>query len=163
MPLVKTSDTLARSAYRVAEANFGGTIGTQAAVQTVRELDQLAGDDIRAGRSFPESALTDAAIQVIPPKRLQANIGGLEIAGFAPFLYRHDIAAGEDWEARLGGLIAESDTVVFVVLPEAPNHKLGRGLLYVCHSTELRLDWTASVRHRNWRHVGWARDCASFV
>src|SRR5262249_35826812 len=32
---------------------------------------------------------------------------------------RHDIAAGEDWEARLGGLIAESDTVVFVVSPEA--------------------------------------------
>src|SRR5215472_3401577 len=43
----------------------------------------------------------------------------LEDRGFAPFLDRHDIAAGEDWEARLGGLIAESDTVVFVVSPEA--------------------------------------------
>ena len=40
-------------------------------------------------------------------------------AGFAPFLDRHDIAAGEDWEARLGGLIEQSDTVVFVVSPEA--------------------------------------------
>ena len=25
---------------------------------------------------------------------------GLELVGFAPFLDRHDIAAGEDWEAR---------------------------------------------------------------
>ena len=43
---------------------------------------------------------------------------GLEYGGFAPFLDRHDIAAGEDWEARLGGLIAQSDTVVFVISPE---------------------------------------------
>src|SRR5262245_42234971 len=46
-------------------------------------------------------------------------VAGLEVASFAPFLDRHDIAAGEDWEARLGGLIALSDTVVFVVSPEA--------------------------------------------
>ena len=48
---------------------------------------------------------------------------GLELVGFAPFLDRHDIAAGEDWEARLGGLIAQSDTVVFVVSPEAVTSK----------------------------------------
>jgi formylglycine-generating enzyme required for sulfatase activity len=46
-------------------------------------------------------------------------LDGLEAAGFAPFLDRHDIAAGEEWEARLGGLIGQSDTVVFVVSPEA--------------------------------------------
>src|SRR5262245_3372425 len=46
-------------------------------------------------------------------------VAGLEYGGFAPFLDRHDIAAGEDWEARLGGLITQSDTVVFVVSPEA--------------------------------------------
>jgi WD40 repeat protein len=46
-------------------------------------------------------------------------VAGLEFGSFAPFLDRHDIAAGEDWEARLGGLIAQSDTVVFVVSPEA--------------------------------------------
>ncbi len=45
--------------------------------------------------------------------------GVLDLAGFAPFLDRQDIAAGEDWEARLTGLIAEADTVVFVVSPEA--------------------------------------------
>jgi formylglycine-generating enzyme required for sulfatase activity len=46
-------------------------------------------------------------------------VAGLEYGGFAPFLDRHDIAAGEDWEARLGGLIEQSDMVVFVVSPEA--------------------------------------------
>jgi TIR domain len=46
-------------------------------------------------------------------------VAGLELAGFAPFLDRHDIAAGEDWEKRLDGLIQEADTVVFVVSPEA--------------------------------------------
>jgi hypothetical protein len=46
-------------------------------------------------------------------------VAGLEYGGFAPFLDRHDISAGEDWEARLGDLIEKSDTVVFVVSPEA--------------------------------------------
>jgi hypothetical protein len=46
-------------------------------------------------------------------------VAGLELAGFKPFLDRHDIAAGEDWERRLRGLIQEADTVVFVVSPEA--------------------------------------------
>jgi formylglycine-generating enzyme required for sulfatase activity len=46
-------------------------------------------------------------------------MAGLEVAGFAPFLDRFDIAAGEEWEARLGGLISQSDTVVFVISPEA--------------------------------------------
>jgi hypothetical protein len=44
---------------------------------------------------------------------------GLEIAGFTPLFPRHDIAAGEDWEARLGGLIAQSDQFLFVISPEA--------------------------------------------
>jgi TIR domain len=44
---------------------------------------------------------------------------GLEDHGFAPILDRHDIKPGEPWEARLGGLIEQSDTVVFVISPEA--------------------------------------------
>jgi hypothetical protein len=32
-------------------------------------------------------------------------VAGLELAGFRPFLDRQDIAASEDWEARLGALI----------------------------------------------------------
>ncbi len=46
-------------------------------------------------------------------------LAGLELAGFAPFLDRHDIAPGEKWEERLGGLVAQADTIVFVVSPEA--------------------------------------------
>src|ERR1043166_6111348 len=44
-------------------------------------------------------------------------LAGLELAGFAPFLDRQDIKPGEPWEDRLGGLITQSDTVVFVVTP----------------------------------------------
>ena len=36
---------------------------------------------------------------------------GLEIAGFKSFLDRHDIAAAEDWEARLGALILGADSL----------------------------------------------------
>jgi hypothetical protein len=46
-------------------------------------------------------------------------VGGLELAGFKPFLDRHDIAAAEDWEARLGALILGADTVVFILSPAA--------------------------------------------
>jgi formylglycine-generating enzyme required for sulfatase activity len=46
-------------------------------------------------------------------------VAGLELAGFAPFLDRHDIAAGEDWEARLNGLVQQADTIVFVISPES--------------------------------------------
>lgn len=46
-------------------------------------------------------------------------VAGLALAGFAPFLDRHDIAAGEKWEERLGGLIEQADTVVFVISPES--------------------------------------------
>jgi formylglycine-generating enzyme required for sulfatase activity len=44
---------------------------------------------------------------------------GLEDRGFAPFLDQHDIKPGEPWESRLGGLIEQSDTVVFVISPES--------------------------------------------
>ena len=44
---------------------------------------------------------------------------GLEDRGFEPFLDRHDIKPGEPWETRLGGLIEQSDTVVFVISPES--------------------------------------------
>jgi hypothetical protein len=44
---------------------------------------------------------------------------GLRLVGFDPFLDRHDIAAGEDWESRLERLIQSADTIVFVVTPQA--------------------------------------------
>jgi hypothetical protein len=46
-------------------------------------------------------------------------VTGLGLLGFDPFLDRHDIAAGEDWEARLAALIRAADTVVFVISPAA--------------------------------------------
>jgi formylglycine-generating enzyme required for sulfatase activity len=46
-------------------------------------------------------------------------LAGLELAGFAPFLDRHDIAPGEPWEDRLTGLIQQADTIVYVISPEA--------------------------------------------
>jgi hypothetical protein len=50
-------------------------------------------------------------------------LAGLGVAGFAPFLDRHDIKPGVPWDIRLGGLIEQSDTVVFVVSPEAVKSK----------------------------------------
>jgi len=49
----------------------------------------------------------------------QDLLAGLQAAGFEPYLDKHDIAAGEDWEARLGRLIETADTVVFVISPDA--------------------------------------------
>ncbi len=49
----------------------------------------------------------------------QELLAGLELAGFEPYLDKHDIAPGEDWEARLDRLIVAADTVVFVISPDA--------------------------------------------
>jgi hypothetical protein len=50
-------------------------------------------------------------------------VGGLELAGFAPFIDTIDIKGGEPFEDRIGGLIAQSDTVVFVITPGALKSK----------------------------------------
>lgn len=50
-------------------------------------------------------------------------VAGLELAGFEPQLDRQDIAAGEDWEARLGHLILGADSLIFVASPESVNSK----------------------------------------
>jgi hypothetical protein len=55
-------------------------------------------------------------------------VAALELAGFAPSLDRNDIALGEDWQARLGVLIEECDTVVFVISPEAMKSERCNGL-----------------------------------
>jgi hypothetical protein len=44
---------------------------------------------------------------------------GLAACGFAPYIDREDIAAGEDWEMRLSGLIAEADSIVYVLSPDS--------------------------------------------
>lgn len=49
----------------------------------------------------------------------QELLAGLQFASFEAYLDKHDIAAGEDWEARLSRLIETADTVVFVISPDA--------------------------------------------
>ena len=44
---------------------------------------------------------------------------GLAACGFAPYIDRQDIAPGEDWERRLAGLIAEADSIVYIVSPDS--------------------------------------------
>jgi TPR repeat protein len=41
----------------------------------------------------------------------------LNACGFESFIDRHGISGGEEWKRRLGNLISESDTVVFVLSP----------------------------------------------
>jgi hypothetical protein len=46
-------------------------------------------------------------------------VPGLELCGFDAYLDREDIAPGEPWEERLGRLIRDADTVVFVISPNS--------------------------------------------
>jgi TIR domain len=47
-------------------------------------------------------------------------VAGLEYDGsFQVLIDRHDIHEGENWRRRLGGLIAEADTIVFVLSPRS--------------------------------------------
>ena len=50
-------------------------------------------------------------------------VAALEAFGFNLLIDRHDISGGEDWEKRLGTLIAEADTVVFLLSPSALQSK----------------------------------------
>jgi hypothetical protein len=43
----------------------------------------------------------------------------LTLCGFECLIDRHDISGGEDWKRRLGNLISEADTVVFVLSPSS--------------------------------------------
>jgi hypothetical protein len=43
----------------------------------------------------------------------------LKLVGFNTTIDRHGIDPGEDWKARLGGLIRDTDTVVFVLTPSS--------------------------------------------
>ena len=44
---------------------------------------------------------------------------GLEDKGYAVEIDKHSIRQGEEWKARLSKLIADSDTVVFVLSPDS--------------------------------------------
>jgi hypothetical protein len=49
----------------------------------------------------------------------QELLAGLQLVGFEPYLDKYDIAAGEDWGARLGRLIEAADAVILVSWDDA--------------------------------------------
>ena len=44
-------------------------------------------------------------------------VAALEAFGFDPIIDRHDISGGEDWKVRLGALLQDAGSVVFVISP----------------------------------------------
>ena len=48
----------------------------------------------------------------------------LDAWGFECSIDRHAISGGEEWKRRLGNLISESDTVVFVLSPTSARSKI---------------------------------------
>jgi hypothetical protein len=48
----------------------------------------------------------------------------LNACGFECVIDRHDISGGEDWKRRLGNLISEADTVVFVLSPTSARSEI---------------------------------------
>src|SRR5271166_6647160 len=54
--------------------------------------------------------------------QLDAALG---VANFATSIDRHGISAGEDWKTRLGALIRDADTVVFVLAPSSARSPIG--------------------------------------
>jgi TIR domain len=48
----------------------------------------------------------------------------LKITGFSTALDRHGISGGEDWQARLGALIRDADTVAFVLSPASAKSEI---------------------------------------
>jgi hypothetical protein len=48
----------------------------------------------------------------------------LDLCGFECVIDRHGISGGEDWKRRLGNLISEADTVVFVLSPTSARSEI---------------------------------------
>ena len=48
----------------------------------------------------------------------------LTACGFECLIDRHGISGGEDWKRRLGSLISEADTVVFVLSPSSARSEI---------------------------------------
>ena len=51
-------------------------------------------------------------------------VAALNAYGFECFIDRHGIPGGEEWKPRLGNLISEADTVVFVLSPTSARSKV---------------------------------------
>lgn len=51
-------------------------------------------------------------------------VAALALYGFSPTIDRHGISGGEAWQQRLGGLILEADTIVFVLSPSSARSEI---------------------------------------
>lgn len=51
-------------------------------------------------------------------------VTALKLCGFDPTIDRHGISGGEAWQQRLGALILEADTVVFVLSPSSARSEM---------------------------------------
>lgn len=85
---------------------MGATVASVAAVQA-----DIAGAERRI-KVFVSYSRADKAFA-------SDLVLGLAACGFAPYIDRQDIAPGEDWERRLAGLIAEADSIVYIVSPDS--------------------------------------------
>lgn len=75
-------------------------------------------------------------------------VAGLDVMGFTTSIDRHSIIEGEDWKRRLGGLIADSDSVVFVVSPDSAQSEMCRWEVEEAHRLSKR------ILPVLWRHAG---------
>ena len=74
--------------------------------------DELTDDRLGKIKVFVSYSRADSAFAV-------DLVAALQACGFEAFIDQEDIAPGEPWEQRLGGLIENSDTVVFVISPDS--------------------------------------------
>ena len=66
-------------------------------------------------------------------------VSGLDFAKFDVTIDRHAIMEGEDWKKRLGALIADADTVVFLLSPSSARSAVCRWEVDYSHSLSKRL------------------------
>lgn len=87
-------------------------------------------------------------------------VEGLVLLGFEPYLDKQDIAPAEPWKTRLGDLILQADTVVFVVSPDAvhsdrctwevnESERLSKRILPVVHRDVSQEDIPEQLRQLN--------------
>ena len=66
-------------------------------------------------------------------------VQGLEFAGFAVTIDRNSITEGEDWRRRLGALIADADSIVFLLSPDSASSDVCRWEVAHAESLSKRL------------------------
>jgi hypothetical protein len=92
--------------------NASGSTSSEPAGIAVREADRPASSDKGKLRVFISYSRDDLDFA----DQLDA---ALNACGFECLIDRHGISGGEDWKRRLGNLISEADTVVFVLSPSS--------------------------------------------